>query len=121
MKFYSIALAAAAAFFLGASTTTDAQTPSHTGGAWPSASVARANGGFLGSWCQRWSTRPATITDSPTLKLTDWMGSSSNAHYSGSHQIVAERWAQTGTLSAAADKITWTDGNVWVRTTSSRC
>jgi hypothetical protein len=43
-------------------------------------------------------------------------GGDSYAHYSGS-QLVAERWAQTGTLSSDASKITWSDGNVWTRTT----
>jgi hypothetical protein len=57
-----------------------------------------------------------TITDSPRLTIKHF-GGDSYARYSGS-QLVAERWLQTGTLSSDRNKIIWSDGNAWVRTTS---
>ncbi len=108
MRFGLIAVAAAAALFSWFS--------------WHSDSSALANSGFLGTWCRSGSSiipqQPDTITDSPRLIIKSPNHGDSYAHYSGS-QLVAERWAQTATLSSDANKITWTSGEVWVRCTSA--
>lgn len=78
--------------------------------------VALANRGFLGTWCGS-SQQAYTIVDFPRLVVKQGAFDQTYAHYSGS-QFVAERWAQTGTLSSDANKIVWSDGNAWVRTTN---
>ncbi|HEY2554277.1 MAG TPA: hypothetical protein VGI15_03425 [Candidatus Cybelea sp.] len=102
MKFRLIAFAAVAALLLWNSRN--------------SAGIALANGGFAGTWCGS-SMSAYTITDSPRLMVKQGDSAESYAHYTGS-QIVAERWAQTGTLSSDGSRITWGDGNAWVRTTA---
>jgi len=84
-------------------------------------STALASSGFLGTWCRSGSSiipqQPITITDSPRLIIKDPKYGDIYARIVSS-TLVAERWAQTATLSYS-DKITWTSGEVWVRCASA--
>ncbi|HVR47864.1 MAG TPA: hypothetical protein VMT95_14625 [Candidatus Binatia bacterium] len=85
-------------------------------------SAALANSGFLGTWCRSGSSiipqEPITITDSPRLIIKDPKYGDTYARIVSS-TLVAERWAQTATLSYNGDKITWPSGEVWTRYASA--
>jgi hypothetical protein len=108
VRFALIAIAAAAGFFSWFS--------------WHSNSTALASSGFLGTWCRSGSSlipqQPITITDSPRLIIKDPKYGDTYARIVSS-TLVAERWAQTATLSFNGDKITWPSGETWVRCASA--
>ena len=89
---------------------------------WHSNSTALASSGFLGTWCRSGSglipEQPITITDSPRLIIKDPKYGDTYARIVSS-TLVAERWAQTATLSSSGNKITWPSGEVWTRCASA--
>ena len=88
---------------------------------WHSNSTALASSGFLGTW--RRSAPASSRSSRLPSPIARWR-IGKDPKYGDSYArivsstLVAERWAQTATLSYSG-KITWSSGEVWVRCASA--